>query len=92
MKTVLNVKVDMDIKKKAQKTAKDLGIPLSLVVNANLRDFVMKKQFHVEFPPEKMTKALEDKLAIIEKDIKKNRNWSGPFTTPKEAADYLRSL
>ncbi len=40
MNTVLNVKIDPTLKKKAQTVAKDLGLPMSIVVAAGLREFV----------------------------------------------------
>ena len=92
MKTVLNVKVDYEIKKRAQSAAKKLHVPLSMLVNSYLREFAMKPIFHVELPAEKITKKLERAIASMEKDTKLNRNFVGPFNTGKDAADYLRSL
>ena len=39
-KTILNVKTDKDVKEGAQRIAKELGLPLSTVVNAFLKQFV----------------------------------------------------
>ena len=47
MKTVLNVKIDRDIKIKAQKTAAKLGIPLSFVVTQILRNFIYEQEILV---------------------------------------------
>ena len=47
MKTVLNVKIDRDVKEKAQKTARKLGIPLSLVVNQILKNFIHEKAMYI---------------------------------------------
>lgn len=44
MKIQMGVKVDSDIKNKAQKTAKELGIPLGSIINGYLRDFVRTKK------------------------------------------------
>jgi len=40
MKTVLNIKTDVEVKERAQALAKHLGIPLSTIVNANLKAFI----------------------------------------------------
>ena len=40
MKTVLNVKTDKQVKEEAQALAKHIGIPLSTVINAFLKEFV----------------------------------------------------
>ncbi|MDR1264920.1 MAG: hypothetical protein LBK42_04970 [Propionibacteriaceae bacterium] len=39
--TVLNVKLDADLKRAAQELAKSLGLPLSAVVSSSLRAFVV---------------------------------------------------
>ena len=44
MKTLISVKIDQDIKTKAQNLTQELGIPLSTLVNAYLRQFVRKKK------------------------------------------------
>jgi antitoxin component of RelBE/YafQ-DinJ toxin-antitoxin module len=44
MKTQMGVKVDSDIKDKAQKVAGELGLPLGSIINGFLRDFVRTKK------------------------------------------------
>ncbi len=44
MKIQMGVKVDSDIKNKAQKVAKELGLPLGSIINGYLRDFVRTKK------------------------------------------------
>lgn len=39
-KTVLNVKTDIEVKEQAQKLAKRIGVPLSVIVNAQLKKFI----------------------------------------------------
>ena len=48
-KTVLSVKTDIEVKKKAQKLAKSLGVPLSIIVNAQLKKFIADGK--IEFAP-----------------------------------------
>ncbi len=43
MTSIVIVKTDSKLKAKAQKTASDLGLTLSAVVNGYLKDFVQKK-------------------------------------------------
>jgi len=88
MKTVLNVKVDRDVKIKAQKVAAELGLPLSVVVNFNLRKFVEDKQI-VFAVPHKMSKKLENRLGKIKLDAKIGKNISPQFLSMKEAIKYL---
>ncbi|MSU55720.1 MAG: hypothetical protein EXS51_00205 [Candidatus Taylorbacteria bacterium] len=99
MKTIINIKADRDIKIKAQKVAKQLGVPLSLVINNYLRDFVRTKEVHFSLrdslplgKPEGVLKpAVARRLARIHKDIVEGKNLVGPFNSAKEAISYLRS-
>ncbi len=43
MKTILNVKTEVAVKRDAQKLAYELGLSLSTVVNAYLRQFIRDK-------------------------------------------------
>ena len=93
MKTVISVKVDKDVRDKAQKVAKKLGLPLSLIVNTSLRQFAAEERLVVETPRVyKMTKKLERRLAPIEADIKAGRNLSPMLRTPEEVGAYLDGL
>lgn len=47
-KVILNVRTDAKIKKAAQRAAKELGVPLSVVVNASLRAFVRDPHLDLE--------------------------------------------
>lgn len=88
MKTILNVKVEKEIKKKAQRVAKDLGISLSFAVNAHLRKFIQTREIYIGEPltPNKKTAA---RLKKIMADINAGRNLSPGFNTMNEAIEYL---
>jgi addiction module RelB/DinJ family antitoxin len=43
-KTILNIKTDKHLKKAAQETAEELGLPLSTAINAFLKQFVREKE------------------------------------------------
>jgi addiction module RelB/DinJ family antitoxin len=90
MKTVINIKADKEVKEKAQRIARTLGLPLSTVINAYLRQFIRNKEVHFSLTPT-MTPRLERILAGVERDIKRGRNISPPFSSAKEAVAYLRS-
>ena len=77
MKTVINIKADKVTKDKAKKIAQELGLSLSAVINAYLKQFVNNKS--VYFSTNKsyqMTPELENMIGGIEKDIKKKKNLS----------------
>ncbi len=47
MKTVISVKVDKDVRDRAKKAAKRIGIPLSMVINETLRRFARDRYLEV---------------------------------------------
>ena len=91
MKTVINIKTDKEIKELAQKTAGDLGLSLSALINAYLRQFVRTKEAYFTLSP-RMSPALENLLGKIEIDIQRNKNISRGFSSPMETKKYLSSL
>lgn len=91
MKATINIKADKEVKESAQEIASELGLPLSGVVNAFLKEFIRSRSISFSSVP-KMTKALENILDIVEKDIEKNRNLSPIFHSAKEANLYLDSI
>lgn len=91
MQTVIHIKADKEVKENAAKTAKELGLSLSDVINASLRNFIRTREITFSHTPQ-MTPELEKLVAKVEEDIKHNRNIVGPFKTAKEANDYLDSL
>lgn len=51
MNTVLNVKLDPDLKRQAQEAAKAIGLPISTVVAAGLREFVRSRSVTISDSP-----------------------------------------
>lgn len=87
--TTMSFKIDKDLKASAQKTAAEIGIPVSTLINAYLRDFVTTGR--VEFVAgEQMTPQMERIIKNCEQDIKTG-NLVGPFEDMKEFIDYLES-
>ena len=89
--TVINIKTDKNLKKDAQRLAKNFGLPLSTVVNTYLREFVREKRIIFSEPPvpnAKTRKILDQAL----KDIKEGKNLVGPFESPGAMDKFLDSL
>jgi len=91
MKTIINIKSDKDIKEKAQRIAKDLGLPLSTLINAYLRQLIRNEEIYFSAAPQ-MTKELEETIAIATRDLKANKNVSPTFSSKKDLNAYLASL
>jgi addiction module RelB/DinJ family antitoxin len=90
MKTVINIKADKDVKEQAVRTARDMGIPLSTVINAMLKRFVDEKTVTL-VAPFRPSKRLEKVLQRVDRDIKTGRNLSRVFTTAEALMEDLRS-
>jgi antitoxin component of RelBE/YafQ-DinJ toxin-antitoxin module len=87
---MLNIKINKDLKIQAQKTATDLGLPLSLIIKNYLSEFIQEKQVIFSehpFPNTKTQKILNQSY----KDIKENKNLL-KFQNDKEMDNYLLSL
>ncbi len=90
-KTILNVKTDKDVKERAQMLAKELGLPLSTVVNAFLKQFIREKEVFFS-SGYKMTPYLERVIEKAEIDRKTGENIVGPFIGKKQLQNYFDSL
>lgn len=88
MKTLISIKVDKDIKTEAQNLSQNLGIPLSTLVNAYLRQFVREKKatFTTAW---QMSPELENILGPVEKNIREGKNLTKAITTENELAKIL---
>lgn len=89
-KTLLNVKTDKKVKEEAQKIAKELGVPLSTVVNAYLKEFVREKSVHLSLEPT-VRPEVEKLLTQASSDYKNGKNVSRTFAVAAEALKYLGS-
>lgn len=91
MKTVINIKADKEVKENAQKLAGELGLSLSAVMNAHLKQFIRNRSVYFSSLP-KMSPELEKLIGPIEKDIKNKKNLSKPLTSPEEVNQYLNNV
>lgn len=85
MNTTLHINIDKGIKNKAQRLASELGLDLSTIVKASIKNFVATKTFHVEHGF-RMTSYLEKIIKIANKEQKTY----GPFKTAAESIKFLR--
>jgi len=90
MKAIITLKTDREVKENAQKLAGDLGLTLSAVVNASLRQFIRDQGVNFS-KTYTMTPELEKIIETAEKDRKAGKNISPIFTSGKKMIDYLNS-
>ena len=89
-KILLNIKTDKKVKKEAQKVAQELGLPLSTIINAYLRELIREKKVVFSSPPVS-NKRTQRMLKKIEVDMRSAKNRKGPFSY-EEAIEYLHSI
>ncbi|KKT17812.1 MAG: hypothetical protein A2654_02830 [Candidatus Nealsonbacteria bacterium RIFCSPHIGHO2_01_FULL_43_31] len=87
-KAIINIKTDKEVKANVQKLAEELGISLSDVLNASLRNFIRTREVRISAVPQ-MTLELEKLIGRTREDFKNKKNISGPFSTAKDMDTYL---
>jgi addiction module RelB/DinJ family antitoxin len=90
-KTLFSIKTDKKLKKEAQEVAKELGLPLSVVINQYLREFVKEREvtFRAPVKPNAKTGRI---LGQTAHDIKLGKNVSESFHSWPEVKKHLDSL
>ena len=88
MKTVLNIKTDVEVNKQAQEIARSIGLPLSTVVNAYLKEFIRSKQVTFSAKPQ-VRPNVEKRFKQASKDYEERKDIYGPFDNVK---DLMKSL
>lgn len=85
--TTMSIKIDENLKRQAQATASAIGIPLSTLINAYLREVVATGR--VEFSAaEPMTPQMERIIEQAEKEIAAGETY-GPFESVEDMLDSL---
>ena len=90
MKTIINIKADKEVKREAAKIAEEMGLPLSTIVNAFLKQFIAERRVSFSAPL-KLSKKLQKILRQADKDIKAGKNLSPVFQDIESAIKYLRN-
>ncbi len=89
MKTILNVKVDKEEKEKAKQIALEMGVPLSTIVNAHLREFIRTREFSVKLEPV-LKPEVEKELLKMSQEYHKDPKVAYSFNSASDAIKFLR--
>jgi len=89
-KTILNIRTDPQTKLQIQEFAAELGVPVSVIMNAQIKQMLRDRKIilSTELEP---TPYLEKIMRQVEEDLLKNRNMT-PAMNAKEAIAYLDSI
>ena len=86
--SVVTIKIDSQTKLEAQKTAQELGMPLSVVIKAFLRQFIKTKTVEFSARDEEPSEYLKNAIRPADKDWKAGKA-SPAFRTGEEAVAWL---
>ena len=89
MKTILNVKVDKEEKEKAKQIAMQMGVPLSTIINAQLREFIRTREFSIKLEPV-LKPEVEKEILRRSREYHKNPKSAYSFNSAAEAIKFLR--
>jgi antitoxin component of RelBE/YafQ-DinJ toxin-antitoxin module len=90
-KTIINIKVDKALKLEAQELANEIGVPLTTVMTASLKEFVRSRSLTISAFP-RLKAEVEREIGSAISDYKKNKDVSKTLLKPNEIADHLSSL
>lgn len=79
MDSTILIKIDKNLKDEARKVSSELGLPLSTVINAFLRQFVRDKEVTFAAHQYRPTPYLERVLTEAQREFE-HGEYSGPFT------------
>jgi addiction module RelB/DinJ family antitoxin len=85
---VVTTKVDPQTKKEAQKTASELGMPLSVVIKAFLKQFIKTRSVEFSARDEEPSEYFIRTIKQAEKDLKEGKA-SPVFDNAKDAVAWL---
>lgn len=88
MSTTMMMKIDKELRDDAKRTAAALGVPLTTVVSALLKQFVRERQILISLEP-MPTKAKMKLFEEISKEMDKNKKTQKSFSNVE---DLLRDL
>jgi addiction module RelB/DinJ family antitoxin len=88
--TVLNIKIDPKLKRQVQEVAKALGLPVSTLVTASLRDIVQRRSITISDEPP-LRPEVQEELLRLSKNAREGKDLSPVFTNAKDAIAWLRA-
>lgn len=86
--SVITTKIDPQTKKQAMETAEKLGMPLSVVIKAFLKQFIRTKSVDFSARDEEPNEYLKSVMKQAEENWKKGKH-SPVFRTGEESIDWL---
>ena len=90
-KAIINIKVNKTLKRDAQDLADEIGVPLTTIITASLKEFVRSRSLTVSAFP-RLKPEIERELGEAIAEYKEGKNVSIVFSKPDDVAGHLKSL
>jgi len=90
-KAIINIKVSKALKRDAQDLADEIGVPLTTVISASLKEFVRSRSLTVSAFP-RLRPEIEQELSEAIDDYKKGKSVSKILVKTSEVKNHLSSL
>lgn len=90
-KTVINIKLSKSLKSDAQSLADEIGVPLSTVVVANLKEFVRSRSLTIS-ALHRLKPEVEKELGNAIADFKVGKNISPTYSSSTAVKEHLALL
>lgn len=87
-KTAVIIKLDKKVRDEARKLARDLGVPFSTLINANLKNIIREGAIVLSRTPQ-IKESVWDELERASKDFASGKNISPGFTSAIDAFAWL---
>lgn len=87
-KTIINIKTDPQTKRELKKFAAELGMPMTSLINAQIKQMLRSRAVNLSTELEP-TPYLEKIIKEADADYKAGRNIYGPFETAEEMVASL---
>lgn len=87
---IINIRTQVNVKEQFQKVAEELGLGVSALLNALMRQVIRTKRVELEVRPEIPNAYMIRMLKESEEDYRKGDFYS--FEDPKEALKFLDTL
>lgn len=90
MSTVLNVKINEELKRQAQEAAKAVGLPMSTVVAAGLKEFVRTRSITLS-DETNIRPEVEKEIIRLSKNAREGKDLSPVFENLEDSFKWLDS-
>lgn len=90
-KSILNIKTDREVKDQARQIAEEIGVPLSTVVNAFLKEFIRNRQVTFTAYPT-IKSGIGKLLKQASVDYRRGENISEQMHSAREASKFLNTV